>query len=307
MMHCYQIENVVSFISGVKNSQDPAITKASMNPLGEFQGLKSVSSFASEDFVSLFQDILIDLPVGEYFRKFIDSIISFIGQNDGREGGAGKEERVSVDEISQMINDYSSSDIKVFLKKIWLITFHRWIMANCNDGTKEVMDELLKSECDWETLQIIYNSFNKADMSDAKGQGLRKKYFNNLGHLYPGRSKRLNDAKDFKEMQERLTGTDYHAHFMRIPDPIRAENEPEIDQELTIDDCQKRDLSRKYSMAFFGQFHYGAFYAYLKLKELEIQNIVHLAEIFSIDAFPKNHPAWKKVVAPFQYVVDDHN
>lgn len=36
MMHYYQIENVVSFISGVKNNQDPAITKASMNPLGEF-------------------------------------------------------------------------------------------------------------------------------------------------------------------------------------------------------------------------------------------------------------------------------
>lgn len=36
MMHCYQIENVVSFISGVKNNQDPAITIASMNPLGEF-------------------------------------------------------------------------------------------------------------------------------------------------------------------------------------------------------------------------------------------------------------------------------
>ena len=36
MMHYYQIENVVSFISGVKNNQDTQITKASMNPLGEF-------------------------------------------------------------------------------------------------------------------------------------------------------------------------------------------------------------------------------------------------------------------------------
>lgn len=54
MMHFYQIENVIAFISGVKNNQDPGITKKALNPLGEFNGLKSVSSFASDDFVSLF-------------------------------------------------------------------------------------------------------------------------------------------------------------------------------------------------------------------------------------------------------------
>lgn len=144
-MHCYQIENVVSFISGFKNNQDPAITMASMNPLGEFQGLKSVSSFASEDFVSLFQDILIDLPIGDYFRKFIDSIISFGNEGAGNEG-------VTVEKISEQINDFSSSDIKVFLKKIWLAQFHRWIMDECNGGTQEQMDEILKAESDWETL-----------------------------------------------------------------------------------------------------------------------------------------------------------
>jgi len=54
MMHYYQIENVIAFISGVKNNQDPGITRKALNPLGEFNGLKSVSSFASEDFVVLF-------------------------------------------------------------------------------------------------------------------------------------------------------------------------------------------------------------------------------------------------------------
>ena len=54
MMHQYQIENVVSFISGVKNNMDPVITTASLNPLGEFSGLKSVASFATDDFVNLF-------------------------------------------------------------------------------------------------------------------------------------------------------------------------------------------------------------------------------------------------------------
>jgi len=300
MMHFYQIENVIAFISGVKNNQDPGITKKALNPLGEFNGLKSVSSFASDDFVSLFQDILIDLPVGEYFRKFIDAITDHLKGEQGNDRG---NDRITVDEITQMINDNSASEIKVMLKKIWLISFHRWIMAECNDGTKEVMDELLKAESDWETLQIIYNSFTRADMSDAKGQGMRKKYFNNLGHLYPGRTKKLQECKDYSDFKDSLTGTTYHDYFGRIPEPKAGQDGPEIMEDVTIDDCQKKDLSRRYSMGFFGQFHYGVFYSYLKLKELEIANIVQLSEIFAIGAFPKNHSVWKKYVPPFQYAV----
>ena len=107
---------------------------------------------------------------------------------------------MSVENISDMIKDNSSSDIKVFLKKIWLIQYHRWISQNCNGGTVAEMDELLKSESDWETLQIIYNSFMRQELASASGHSLRKKYFNNLGHLYPGRTQQLNDSKEFKEL-----------------------------------------------------------------------------------------------------------
>jgi len=62
------------------------------------------------------------------------------------------------------------------------------------------MDELLKSESDWETLQIIYNSFTRQELASASGQSLRQKYFNNLGHLYPGRTQALNNSKEFKEL-----------------------------------------------------------------------------------------------------------
>jgi hypothetical protein len=77
---------------------------------------------------------------------------------------------------------------------------------------------------------------------------------------------------------------------------------PELLQDSkTIDDYQKFDLSKRYSFGFFSQFHYGVFYAYLKLKELEIANIVQLSEIFAIGAFSKNHAVWKKYVSPFNY------
>jgi len=36
-------------------------------------------------------------------------------------------------------------------------------------------------------------------------------------------------------------------------------------------------------------------------------NITQLAEIFSIEGLPKNHPAWKKYVPPFQYQVDNRD
>ena len=135
MLHMYQIDNVASFIAGVKGEQRPEVIAQSMNPLGEFQGLKSVQSFGSEDIVSLFSDILIDLPVGVYFRKYIDSMIEDINASN-RDGMGGDNKRgVNVADITKCIEDESSENTKLYLKKIWITEFHRWIMANCNGAT----------------------------------------------------------------------------------------------------------------------------------------------------------------------------
>ena len=109
-------------------------------------------------------------------------------------------------------------------------------MANCNLETCEMMDSLLKAEADWETLQIIYNSLSKVSMHDAKGQGLRSKYFNTLGHLYPGKAKALNEVREFTKLQEILSCTPYYDDFQKISDPVAAENEPEMNINSTIDD-----------------------------------------------------------------------
>ncbi len=56
--------------------------------------------------------------------------------------------------------------------------------------------------------------------------------------------------------------------------------------------------TKRYSIAWEEQFHVAAFYAYLKLKEQEIRNIVWLAELVSLNV-PKNQPGWKKYIVPF--------
>ena len=50
----------------------------------------------------------------------------------------------------------------------------------------------------------------------------------------------------------------------------------------TLDDVMFIEKSKRYSQAFENQFHYGVFYSYLKLREMEIKNIVWLAELVSI-------------------------
>ena len=69
---------------------------------------------------------------------------------------------------------------------------------------------------------------------------------------------------------------------------------------ILSDDVMFIEKSKRYSMAFENQFHYGVFYAYLKLREMEIKNIVWLAELVSIGV-PRQMPGWSKYVVPFKY------
>jgi len=82
-----------------------------------------------------------------------------------------------------------------------------------------------------------------------------------------------------------------------------AENEVES-RGKGLDEVTNEELTRKFSMAFEEQFHYGCFYAYLKLKEQEIKNVAWLAELIIMDA-PRNLPGWNKVVVPFMYHAND--
>jgi vacuolar-type H+-ATPase subunit C/Vma6 len=70
----------------------------------------------------------------------------------------------------------------------------------------------------------------RQELASASGQGLRKKYFNNLGHLYPGRTEGLNSAKEFKDLIEKLDGTSYQKLMANVPDPLNNEaSGPEIE------------------------------------------------------------------------------
>lgn len=145
MLHGYQIENVVGMIEGLKNEQPLELLLKGLDPLGYFPELKNIKTVEGDDYATLYQQVLIDLPIGEYFRKFLDACVS----NIDNLGNIRKDARF----ISDLMKDFKAEKIKNMLKKIWLAEFHKYCMEYLpGDVSKQVMDDLLKFESDCMTI-----------------------------------------------------------------------------------------------------------------------------------------------------------
>jgi V-type H+-transporting ATPase subunit d len=128
---------------------------------------------------------------------------------------------------------------------------------------------------------------------------------NSLGYLYPDRDEELTKSDTFHKLQEAVRPYSQYRDMMEKVTQNMGEEVSEISSNSkSIDDVMFEEKSKKFSMAFEDQFHYGVFYGYLKLREQEIRNIVWLAELVSLN-IPKNMPGWKKYVVPFKYHNDE--
>lgn len=295
MLHCYQIDNVVGMIEGLKNDQPLDILLKGCDPLGYFPELKNIKSVDNNDYAALYQQVLIDLPIGEYFRKFLDQQIS---KSDGVQH---KDARF----ISDLMKEFKAEKIKNMLKKIWLAEFHKYCMQNLpGDTSRIVMDDLLKFESDCMTLQIIYNSLDISGLSDARGREVeRRNYINSLGYLYPDKDRELNDADSFDKLKAAVKGYEYEHMLNQVSEGARGAEFNAAGK--SIDDVMFVEKAKRYSLAFENGFHYGVFYGYLKLREMEIRNLVWLAELVSIGV-PRQMPGWNKYILPFKYHIEEN-
>ena len=145
MLHRYQIENVVYVIEGLKSHRVIDDLMRNADPLGDFPELKNVQPVDGDDYATLYQHVLIDLPIGNYFRKFLDEVTAT---------DAAADDQVVLDAkfVSEVLSDKSMLQIQHHLNKIWLQEFYTFSRTQLGESSSRIMCDLLKFESDLQTI-----------------------------------------------------------------------------------------------------------------------------------------------------------
>jgi len=251
----YMIENIVLLLRGLVNGSDPAELLSKVNPLGIFPNMKSVLTFDANDaeggLVRLFETVLIDTPVGHLFeRYFVDSETS----SDDK------------DLFSNMMNDKIDL-VATCVKRLWLQEFYDFC-RKLDGETADQMCRLLEFEADKTSIRIMVNSFGTM-LNEPYQRDFRQKLFPSFGLLYPEGIDRFAKVQDITELGAVLS---------KYKDTYAKVYEEAGRGEKDIEDCLLEVEVRMNELAFWGQNHFAAFWAFSRLKEQELRNIFWIAD-----------------------------
>lgn len=244
LTYAYMIDNVILLITGTLHERDTHELLERCHPLGVFDSMPALC--VATNVAELYDTVLVETPLAPYFKNCVTA-------ND-------------LDELNIEI-------IRNTLYKAYLEDFYQYCKS-IGGATGQMMSEILEFEADRRTINITINSFGTELSRDD-----RAKLFPSLGKLYPDGQAKLARADEIEHVKNAVeVWVEYRPFF---DTSLSSFGGSATSEAKTLDDRFFEHEVHLNKLTFQQHFHYAIFYAFLKLKEQEIRNIVWIAECIS--------------------------
>ncbi|KAI6700581.1 hypothetical protein NL676_014905 [Syzygium grande] len=164
---------------------------------------------------------------------------------------------------SEDLDDMNIEIMRNTLYKAYLEDFYRFCQK-LGGATAEIMSDLLAFEADRRAVNITINSIGTELTRDD-----RKKLYSSFGLLYPYGHEELAVCEDIDQVRGVMEKyPPYQSIFSKLS----------YGESQMLDKAFYEEEVKRLCLAFEQQFHYGVFFAYMRLREQEIRNLMWISE-----------------------------